>query len=174
MTQICWKSSYFWIYTDQTPLPTAALFKINWFNFQNSRACPSLFLLMNTSWCPPTQEYWTHWTDNPWSHQRHLRLHNNNIDSLGGKLVSVSFCTDKGHFFLRLKCCISIAASHSSSDADEFQNVMGRCKKPPLNCIKHYLIQRYKWTSVNGLNILQRKLLWYSSLIIKPMKNKQA
>ena len=124
--------------------------------------------------CPPTQEYWTHWTDNPWSYQRHLRLHNNNIDSLGGKLVSVSFCTDKGHFFLRLKCCISMAASHSSSDADEFQNAMGRCKKPPLNCIKHYLIQRYKWTSVNGLNILQRKLLWYSSLIIKPMKNKQA
>ena len=93
--------------------------------------------------CPPTQEYWTHWTDNPWSHQRHLRLHNNNIDSLGGKLVSVSFCTDKGHFFLRLKCCISmaaLAASHSSSDADEFQNVMGRCNKPlqgmaPTECL---------------------------------------
>ena len=99
--------------------------------------------------CPPTQEYWTHWTDNPWSHQRHRRLHNNNIDSLGGKLVSVSFCTDKGNFFLRLKCCISMAASHSSSDADEFQNAMGRCKKPPPNCIKHYLIQKYKGTSIN-------------------------
>ena len=60
--------------------------------------------------CPPTQEHcvgcgdWLTWTDNPWSHQRHLRFHNITYYwLLGWEVGHCILLYWQGPFFWRLK-----------------------------------------------------------------------